>query len=178
MLKRPIIYLGLSTVLGISTASAEYTGNISPEDAFERASTEATVYILDVRTGQEWRWVGHPGPNGLSDSKGKGLAYRSGAGLVGKVFNIAYKVDNGTGGLPLNVSFTTDVSDIFSTDDILLTLCRTGGRALSAATVLGDLGYTTYRIEHGFSGDPNDETKPGPDTNYQDVNGWVNDKLP
>jgi hypothetical protein len=41
-----------------------------------------------------------------------------------------------------------------------------------------DVGYTTYRIEHGFLGDQNDETKPGPDTLYRDVNGWVNSKLP
>jgi len=178
MRTRSKIYLGVVAVLLSSAAIAEYAGDISPNEAFVRASTEANVYILDVRTGQEWRWVGHPGPNGLADSKGKGLAFKSGVALDGKVVNIAYLLDNGTGGLVSNSAFDTDVIGRFSTDDILLTLCRTGGRALNAAQQLGALGYTTYRIEHGFQGDANDKTKPGPDTLYRDVNGWVNSKLP
>jgi rhodanese-related sulfurtransferase len=160
-------------------------GDISPQEAFEWASTEANVYVLDVRTGQEWKWVGHPGPNGLADSKGRGLSFNSGAGLEGKVVNIAYWLDDGQGGFIKGEDngpqgdFDFDVDDTFSPNDILLTLCRTGGRALLAAQHLGDdLGYTTYRIEHGFQGDANDETKPGPDTLYRDVNGWVNSKLP
>jgi rhodanese-related sulfurtransferase len=200
MLKKSILYLGLSAVIGSSAAIAGFEGNISPQEAFERASTEANVYILDVRTGQEWKWVGHPGPNGLADSKGKGLSFNSGAKLVdnsgtepkNKVVNIAYWLDDGQGGFIKGddefiagpdqkgpqLYFDTDVMGGFGTDDILLILCRTGGRALLAAQHLGNLGYTTYRIEHGFRGDKNDETKPGPDTLYQDVNGWVNNKLP
>jgi rhodanese-related sulfurtransferase len=178
MLKRFIIYLGVFAVLGSSAAIADYRGDISPQEAFERASAEANVYILDVRSGQEWKWVGHPGPNGRADSNGKGLSYNSGANLVGKVINIAYKVDDGVGGLDDNLSFDTDVGEQFTTDDIVLTLCRSGVRALAAAQELGGLGYTTYRIEHGFQGDRNDEMKPGPDTLYRDVNGWVNNKLP
>ena len=99
-------------------------------------------------------------------------------GELAKVVNIAYMLDNGAGGLVANPAFDTDVNSRFSTDDILLTLCRTGGRALTAAQELGALGYTTYRIQHGFQGDANDKTKPGPDTLYRDVNGWVNSKLP
>lgn len=178
MTNRFQIYLGLFAVLISSAAIAEYKGDITPSEAFVRASAEANVYILDVRTGQEWRWVGHPGPNGLADSKGKGLAFNSGGELDGKVVNIAYLLDNGAGMLVANPAFDTDVIDRFSTNDILLTLCRTGGRALTAAQELGVLGYTTYRIEHGFQGDANDKTKPGPDTLYRDVNGWVNNKLP
>jgi rhodanese-related sulfurtransferase len=178
MTKRSIVYLGIVAVLLSSVAFAEYKGDITPNEAFVRASTEANVYILDVRTGQEWRWVGHPGPSGLAESNGKGLAFNSGGELDGKVLNIAYLLDNGAGGLVANPAFDTDIIGRFSTDDILLTLCRTGGRALTAAQELGSLGYTTYRIEHGFQGDANDETKPGPDTLYRDVNGWMNYKLP
>jgi rhodanese-related sulfurtransferase len=178
MVKISKISLAALIVFCSSAAIAEYQGDISAQEAFERTSMEANVYILDVRTGQEWRWVGHPGPNGLADSNGKGLSYNSGTNLVGKVVNIAYKIDNGTDGLVGNLAFTTDVGEQFTTDDILLTLCRSGVRALAAAEELGELGYTTYRIEHGFQGDKNDETKPGPDTLYRDVNGWVNSKLP
>ncbi len=184
MLKKWILFLSLSSVLGSSAAIAQYMGDISPRDAFERTSTEANVYILDVRTGQEWRWVGHPGPNGLADSTGEGLSFKSGAQLEGKVVNIAYWLDDGQGGFIKGedngpqLSFNTDVNERFTIEHILLTLCRTGGRAFLAAQELGSLGYTTYRIEHGFQGDENDETQPGPDTLYRDVNGWVNSKLP
>jgi rhodanese-related sulfurtransferase len=191
MLKRSVIHLSVSAVLVSSVAMAQYEGDISPQEAFEWASTEGNVYILDVRTGQEWKWVGHPGPNGLADSKGNGLSFNSGAKLAGRVVNIAYWLDDGQGGfippVPDNPDrlpqdyFSTDVMSEFPPpydDYILLTLCRTGGRALYAAQYLGAMGYTTYRIEHGFQGDANDETQPGPDTLYRDVNGWVNSKLP
>ena len=194
MLKKSILYLGLSAVIGSSAAIAGYMGDISPQEAFERASTEENVYILDVRTGQEWKWVGHPGPNGLADSKGKGLSFNSGAGLEDKVVNIAYWFEDGQGGWIRGDDefidgpdqkgpqpyFDPDVIARFGdrTDYVLLTLCRTGGRAEFAAKHLGNLLYTTYRIEHGFRGDQNDETWPGPDTLYRDVNGWVNSKLP
>ncbi len=177
MLKRSIIYLGLYAVLGSSVAIAEY--EISPKEAFERASTEKGVVILDVRSGQEWKWVGHPGPNGLADSKGEGLSYSSGSNLEEKVFNIAFKVDNGVGGLTKNESFVGDVVEKFNVNDhTMLLLCRSGTRAEPAAALLRSLGYTALWIEHGFQGDKNDETKPGPDTLYRDVNGWVNSKLP
>ena len=178
MLKISKISLAALIVFCSSAAIAEYQGDISAQEAFERTSMETNVYILDVRTGQEWRWVGHPGPNGLADSKGIGLSYNSGAGLEEKVVNIAYKVDNGLGVLTDNLAFSTDVGEKFTIDDVLLILCRTGGRALSAAQELGALNYTTYRIVHGFQGDANDETKPGPNTLYRDVNGWVNSNLP
>lgn len=190
MFKRSLICLGISAVLGISAASAEYMGDISPKEAFERASNEANVYILDVRTGQEWTMVGHPGPNGLADSEGTGKAYKNGANLGRKVYNLAFWLSDkygkwiwGSDKTQPHSEFDTDLADsekypFQAGRDTLLILCRTGGRANYAADYLGDLGYTTYRIVNGFVGFPNDETKPGPDTNYRDVNGWVNNKLP
>ena len=162
------------------SATAQFEGLINPRDAFEWASDDKDVYILDVRTSEEWRWVGHPGPNGLADSQGKGLGYKNGSMLEDKVVNIAYKIqkNDGTAGLMMNPWFTQDVDLEFDGDEVLLVLCRSGVRAQAAADDLGDLGYTTYNIEGGFEGHTNDETYPGPDTGYLDVDGWVNAKLP
>lgn len=70
------------------------------------------------------------------------------------------------------------VYDVFTGGETLLVLCRSGGRANTAAVGLGAEGFTTYNIEGGFEGVTNDETYPGPDTLYRDVNGWRNAKLP
>jgi len=164
----------------IGNAVAQFEGLVDPRDAFQWASNYDDVFILDVRTGEEWRWVGHPGPNGLADSKGKGLAYRSGALLGGKAINIAYmiQVNDGTPALTLNPLFVEDVMATFDSDAVLLVMCRSGGRAQSAAEELGALGFTTYNVEGGFEGHNNTDAYPGPDTGYHDVDGWVNAKLP
>lgn len=191
-----VVYLLISSV-----AQAAFKGYISPKDAFNWASTYENVYILDVRTGEEWFWVGHPGPNGLVGSKnGKahGLNYNEGGYLEDKVVNIAYWLQaesdkngnfqfkpNGSGD-PDNIYdyFIEDVNSSFDPvdnldpGDILLVMCKTGGRAQQAADLLGSLGYTTYNIHHGFQGDANKKPQPGRDTGYPDVNGWVNEGLP
>lgn len=162
-------------------ALAEFEGLMAPKDAFEWASNYDDVFILDVRTSDEWRWVGHPGPNGLADNNGRGLAYNNGAMLPGKVVNIAYKiqVNNGTPALTGNPYFVEDVEAAFDPAEVvLLVICRSGSRAEAAALDLEPSGFTTYSIEGGFEGNKNDETRPGPDTLYRDVDGWVNAKLP
>jgi len=193
MLKKSLIALAISAVFGMSTANAERGTDVTPEEAFEIASKDSNVYILDVRTGDEWKMVGHPGPNGLANSNGEGKAYRNGADLVGKVYNLSFWLSDPYGGWIWGSSKEYPQSD-FDTDlmsenypfvqgtDTLLILCRTGGRAALAADYLGGatgpFNFKTHRILNGFVGFPNDKTYPGPDTNYRDVNGWVNDKLP
>ena len=176
-----VVYLLISSV-----AQAAFEGYISPKDAFNWASTDDNVYILDVRTGEEWMWVGHPGPNklvGSKNGKAHGLNYNEGGYLEGKVVNIAYwfqKAD-GLGGLEPNPSFINDVmGEGFDPNlHILLVMCRSGGRANLAANDLANVeGFTTYNIYAGFQGHKNTEDYPGPDTGYQDVDGWVNEGLP
>lgn len=181
-----------------AAATAGYNGNIDPVSAFDWLNADEYVVLLDVRTAEEWRWVGHPGPNGLADSKGKGLAYNSGAGLIASgeganVVNISYRVASVTQGatdsttpiyeqgLPINPDFVAAVEDELGnlqSAPTLLLMCRSGSRAEEAAELLGDLGYDTWNIEGGFEGTSNTSEYPGPDTGYRDVNGWRNAKLP
>jgi len=60
----------------------------------------------------------------------------------------------------------------------IVTICLSGARAEQAAISLGAEGFTTYFVTRGFEGVPNTEAYPGPDTEYRDVNGWRNAKLP
>lgn len=180
-----ILLLGLS-----STANAEFMGEIDPVAAFDWINAADDVMLIDVRTGEEWWRVGHPGPNGLADSNGSGLSYNSGAGLTGKVMNISWAIAavqgstlyyTGDGGAPLrkNPDFETDVLDKYVPGETtIVTICLSGARAEQAAISLGAEGFTTYFVTGGFEGVPNTEAYPGPDTEYRDVNGWRNAKLP
>jgi rhodanese-related sulfurtransferase len=180
-----ILLLGLS-----STANAEFMGEIDPVAAFDWIHATNDVILLDVRTGEEWWRVGHPGPNGRADSNGKGLRYKSGAGLAGKVVNISWAIAavqgdtiyyTGDGGKPLrkNQDFETDVLSSYAPGETtIVTICLSGARAEQAAISLGGEGFTTYFVTGGFEGDQNSEAYPGPDTEYRDVNGWRNAKLP
>lgn len=178
-----------------AAAAAGFNGDIDPVEAFDWVNADENVVLLDVRTPEEWRWVGRPGPNGLADSRGKGKAYNNGAGLNDdNVIFISYRiasVEEGMAGdtaliyekgLPINPDFEADVATILGSPadaPTLLLICRSGGRATDAAEFLGDdLGYDTYNIEGGFEGTTNTSEHPGPDTGYRDVNGWRNAKLP
>jgi rhodanese-related sulfurtransferase len=178
-----------------TNAYARFAGLISPTDAFQWVSSDTSgkVYILDVRTGEEWRWVGHPGPNGLATNRGTDLAYLNGGMLDGRVINIAFQIqkndgtpdlapngnlDAGTTATEVNEGnywqFLQDVEDTFDHDVVLLVMCRSGGRAEQAARLLGKQGFMTYNIEGGFEGHTNTASYPGPNTGYRNVDGWVN----
>ena len=68
-----------SLFLFASTASA--WENINSYDAFECVISNSNCYILDVRTPEEYRWVGHPG----TDKTGYGTE------LEGKVVNLPWE---------------------------------------------------------------------------------------
>lgn len=180
-----ILLLGLSSI-----ANAEFMGGIDPVAAFDWLNATDDVVLIDVRTGEEWWRVGHAGSNGLADSNGKGLSLNSGAGLVGKVVNISWSIAavqgdtlyyTGDGGGPLrkNPTFESDVLDRFVPGETtIVTICLSGARAEQAAMSLGGEGFTSYFVIGGFEGDQNTDAHPGPDTEYRDVNGWRNAKLP
>lgn len=149
------------TFLGAAAAQA-YT-DITPAEARAWAASDTNVYILDVRTEAEWRWVGHPGKNKLGD----------GDDLVGKVVNIAYMIDT-KGGFAVNPSFVSDVAEVFASnpDVVLITMCRSGQRSIAAALALEAVGFANaYNMVTGFEG--------GSDSlGYRTKNGWKVDGLP
>ena len=153
-------------------ASSYAYNDISPEDAYKMATTDADVYnmattdadvyILDVRSEAEWIYVGHPGPNKLEE----------GDLLNGKVVNVSYKIWKKKLFI-VNPSFVSDVEDLFEDKDIvLIVMCRSGKRGKDAALALEAAGYTNvYNMTTGFQG-KRDEY------GYRTMNGWVIDGLP
>lgn len=141
---------------------------ILPDEARVRIANEDNVYILDVRTIAEWKWVGHPGENKLGE----------GAELNGKVFNIPYWFEiqpslQKTIWPVENHKFVMDVDKLFGNipQVILITMCRSGKRSALAAVDLEQAGYAVYSMLDGFEGGKDDR-------GYHTNNGWKNIGLP
>jgi rhodanese-related sulfurtransferase len=153
--------IGVCSLFAASSLYAwdEYTS----WDAYWCATERPDCYILDVRTDEEWRWVGHPGANKLSD----------GAELQGKVVNLSWQVTR-NGELVDNWRFLTDVRKAFGKpagDLEFVTMCRSGGRSKAAADALEAAGYVAHNMTHGFEGSKDA-------LGYRTVNGWKVDGLP
>lgn len=159
--------LTLSAALTLAATSAMAFGNVTPREA-DRMVASGEAIILDVRTPQEWNWVGHPGQN-----KAKAGAY-----LEGKVVNVAYEVyhEGYSKGdvLIINTQFVKDVENLIVDKDItLITMCRSGGRSVKAAIALEEAGFTNVNnMLTGFEG--SNKTAEG----YRTLDGWKVDGLP
>ncbi len=148
-------------VLGLAVTSYAYE-DVTPQQAYESAVSDPGTFILDVRTAEEWTWVGHPGKNKLGE----------GAALEGKVVNVPYEKDI-AGSLVVNPSFLRDVKGIFEDNPnvVLITMCRSGSRSVKAAIALEAAGYKAANMLTGFEG--------GADSRgYRTKNGWAVNGLP
>ena len=140
-------------------------GDVYPSDAADMV-TNGGAFILDVRTPQEWNWVGHPGENNLGE----------GAELEGYVLNVAYMVYHEgyrkSDVLIVNTQFVKDVKRLLNKDVAIITMCRSGKRSVMAAEALEDAGFTdVYSMLTGFEGKKDDRK-------YRTINGWKVDGLP
>lgn len=131
--------------------------SVTPAQAFDLVANETGYYILDVRTAEEWKWVGHPGKNKLGE----------GSGLTGKVVEISYQIAWKKEFI-VNPSFMTDIDGLFGTlkdSVVLITMCRSGQRSAKAAAALEAAGYQVLDMPEGFEG--------GTDSRgYRTKNGW------
>lgn len=162
----------LSIVTGAALLAASGTvlayEDITPTAAYDWVnSPDANVVILDVRTREEWGFVGHPAPN---DADGD----TPGTGLAGKVHNVSLKVED-KGLLVDNKWFLDDVKKLFADNPnvTIITMCRSGKRSVAAAKVLEAAGFNVFNMVGGFEG--------GRDTlGYRGKanSGWKNSGLP
>jgi rhodanese-related sulfurtransferase len=194
-----ILILGAIFTLS-SVATALAFDDILPENAYDMLNTESTsnnpdnssnnpdnsssnsnTYILDVRTPDEYCWVGHPGEDNCGN----------GAFLVGKVVHIPFKLwvfDAKTQQYvkELNKFFDEEVVRRFNPGDTIILMCRSGGRSVDAANELEadsvraakrleelDL-YYIYNMIEGFEGGRNKD-----DCKHRTLEqGWKNKGLP
>jgi rhodanese-related sulfurtransferase len=147
----------------IAPATAS-TVNSAGEQAYEKwKANPEQVKILDVRTPDEFLFVGHPN-----------MAWN-----VPLLFQ-TYQWDASGSKLPTkpNPGFLAQVKEFFKPSDTLLVICRSGGRSAIAVNLLAEAGFkNVYNIIDGMEGDLVED----PDSVYQGKrlrNGWKNSALP
>ncbi|MGK2858435.1 MAG: rhodanese-like domain-containing protein [Thermoanaerobaculia bacterium] len=137
---------------------------LTPAQAYEKwKSNPETVKILDVRTPDEYVFVGHPT-----------MAWHIPLALQ------TYQWDATGRMLPMkpNPDFLAHAKEVFTPADTLLVLCRSGGRSAKAVDALAGAGFKqVYNIVDGVEGDLIQDPKH-PDHGKRKKNGWINSGLP
>jgi len=137
---------------------------VTAKEAYEKWKTAPDqVQIIDVRTPEEYAFIGHPEV----------------------VWNIPFafvtyqRKDGKTEhGVKMNDVFVAEVQKIAEPTDILLLMCRSGDRSAKAVNQLAEAGFTNaYTITDGMEGDKVDD--PGSIFHGKRMqNGWKNSGLP
>lgn len=97
------------------------------------------VKILDIRTPEEYVYVGHPA-----------MAYN----IPFMVWTGKWNSRRNNYDLQLNADFVKQVNMKFAKNDTILVLCRSGVRSAAAANRLSEVGFVNvYNIIDGFEGD-------------------------
>ena len=138
-----------------------YATAVESFDMWRAAPT--TVFIVDVRTPEEYDFLGHPA-----------MAANVPFMLWTGVFDAAKKA------YPLapNPKFVELMKQRYAATDTLVLLCRSGHRSAAAANTLAEAGFTrVYSIVDGFEGDKVAD-KASPDYGKRLKDGWRNSKAP
>jgi rhodanese-related sulfurtransferase len=146
---------GKQTVLGLY---------VTAKEAFEMWKAEPEkVMILDVRTPEEFLFVGHPP-----------MAWKI------PIAAQAYEWDAEKAKFPMKLlpDFVSRVSEVARPADTILVTCRSGGRSAIAVNMLAKAGFTrVYNIVDGMEGDTVDD--PASVFHGQRMrNGWKNSGVP
>ncbi len=137
---------------------------VTPKEAYELwASGSDGVKVLDVRTPEEYAFVGHP---------------EMAMNIPFVMHTYRWEPELGRVAIEPNPHFLSEVSDWADTSDTILVMCRSGGRAAMAVNVLADAAYdNVFNILEGMEG----ERVNDPRSVYHRkrmVNGWKNAGLP
>lgn len=139
------------TVLGLYVTAAQ------AYDMWKAAPKQ--VKVIDVRTAEEFAFVGHPE-----------MAWQIPLAFV------TYQRAGGkfTHGVRMNTDFVAEVKAIAGPNDTLLLMCRSGDRSAMAVNALAAAGFkNAYTITDGMEGDKVDD--PGSVFNGKRMrNGWKN----
>jgi rhodanese-related sulfurtransferase len=185
---RKLFAVGLLLIVFLLSSTIVFAWeNKLPEEAYALVSDPGT-YILDVRTPAEWAWVGHPGKVTCKNGDVIGAFLEE---PIRKVIHIPWLVweyvpQNDRYEEVPNRFFDEEVLRQFSPDDIIIIMCRSGGRSVSASEELGDLTHPAFkRLERlGFNNDNVYNMVEGfeggkDDCGYRTLDaGWKNKGLP
>ena len=137
---------------------------VTAQEAYEMwKDNPEKINILDVRTPEEYYFVGHAE-----------MARNIPVGFVKYQWNSEKKE-------PVfvpNPDFMTSMKVCFGTDDKLLIMCRSGGRSALTVNALAEAGFSnTYNIIDGMEGDMVKDQN-SPENGKRMKNGWKNAGLP
>ena len=137
---------------------------VTAKEAYEKWKADPEgVIILDVRTPEEYLFVGHPT-----------MAVKI------PVAAQSYEWDAAKGHFPMKLlpDFVSRVREVAKPDDTVLVMCRSGGRSAIAVNLLAEAGFTqVHNIIDGMEGDAVDD----PDSVFVGQrlkNGWKNSGCP
>lgn len=137
---------------------------VTAKDAYERWKAEPDkVKIIDVRTPEEFLFVGHPT-----------MAWKIPVAIQ------IYQWDAEKKQFPMKalLDFVSRVKEVAKPDDTLLVMCRSGGRSAIAVNMLAKAGFkNAYNITDGMEGDAVED----PDSVFVGQrlkNGWKNSVCP
>jgi rhodanese-related sulfurtransferase len=137
---------------------------VTAREAYEMwQSDPQRVNIIDVRTPEEYYFIGHPE-----------MARSIPVGFIKYQWNAEKKE-------PVfvpNPGFMPAMKERYKTDDKLLLMCRSGGRSALTVNALAEAGFTNaYNIIDGMEGDMiNDPDNPTHGRRMK--NGWKNAGIP
>jgi rhodanese-related sulfurtransferase len=121
------------------------------------------VKIIDVRTPEEYLFVGHPA-----------MAWK----IPVAVQNYEWDAAKGQFPMKLASDFVSRVSEVAKPDDTLFVMCRSGGRSAMAVNLLAKAGFTqAHNVIDGMEGD----VVKDPESTFSGqrlVNGWKNSGCP
>jgi len=137
---------------------------VTAKEAYEKWQADPQkVKILDVRTPEEYIYVGH-----AEMAVNIPLAFQT----------HSWSKEKGYFDFKPNPEFLTRVKECAQPSDVLLVMCRSGGRSAMAVNVLAKAGYTNaFNITDGMEGDAANE--PGsPEHGKRTIDGWKNSGAP
>jgi len=137
---------------------------VTSKEAYELWKTSPeTIKILDVRTLDEYIYVGHA---------------EMAINIPGFLQTYQWDAEKQYFTYKLNPDFVSQLKETFKSDDTILVTCRSGGRSALAVNLMATLGFkNVYNITDGFEGDTVNDSE----SLYQGKrlkNGWINAELP
>jgi rhodanese-related sulfurtransferase len=119
---------------------------VTAKEAYEKWKADPEkVKILDVRTPEEYLFVGHPT-----------MAWKIPVAVQ------SYEWDAGKKQFPMKplFDFAARVTQVAKPDDTLMAMCRSGGRSAIAVNFLAKAGFKhVYNIIDGMEGDANADSE-------------------
>lgn len=137
---------------------------ITSNEAYQQwQETPEKVIILDVRTPEEFIFVGYPN-----------MAWKI------PVISQSFEWDEENSSYPMVLlhDFVARVSEIANVDDTIMAMCRSGGRSAIAVNLLAQAGFkNVYNIIDGMEGDNNEDSEKVANST-QPSSGWKNTGCP